>query len=261
MSNSLYWKTGTSKSKPRRFTLLVARHAWQAESLLNLAFQAGGWGCAVPLIEVNVEPNLQAVKCLQGAGSAQVIVATSANALRALAKVEEKEGLTFPKTCYVIGEASARAAINLGFSPVYYKHIKTGKDLAYHLSRVLPPGLEILFPQGDLSDAAVPDILRQAGHHVTACTCYTTHDAILDETLWQELTQFPPTFLVLYSPSAVRSFHRIRKKLMQMPAFRVICIGPTTAEACQVLAIPVAGVASAPTDEGVLSVITSFLKA
>ena len=247
-----------------RFNVIVARKRRQSQDLMDSIERLGGRAVAIPLIDIDLEPSSEGKDCLQNAGTVEVLAATSANALKALAKAMDGAGqearTRLPRTCYVMGKASAHEAERLGFTPIYFPGVKTGLEFANKLNSILPPTQRIFFPQGNLASQEVAEVLRRAGHDVIPCTLYTTRDAPIDVMAWQRMvSEFGWAFLVLYSPSAVHSFYRQWLAKEALDAFRVVCIGPTTAAACQKLGMKAAGVAPSPTNEAVLGELDRLL--
>lgn len=253
----LSWHHGL---KAEEYTVIVTRSPDQVRRLAASLAQLGGQVYALPLIHVDLQPSLATVDCLRSAGQADVLVATSANAMKALANVAEYDGVVLPNTCYVIGQGSARMARDLGFAAVHFEQVKTGLQLVQHLAEVLPPRQRILFPHGNLADPKLLEVLRRAGHQVFGCPCYTTRDAEISTALWEQAFERQPVYLVLYSPSAARSLHRQWLARGQSEKFGVVCIGTTTAAECERLGLHVSKVAREPTDAGVLDAITQLMR-
>lgn len=239
--------------------VLIGRSVAQAAGLMNLIQKLGGTAQAVPLIEVIVKQDSQTAACLRTAAArADVLVATSANALRALQPLAADEGIRLPPTCYVIGEATSAEATVLGYGPVLFPEVRTAKQLAQRLVTELSTKTKIFFPHGNLADGVLPRLLEAAHHEVISCECYTTQDKVLK---WGELEPeigSKPAIMVLYSPSAVRSLRRQVPEIRAIQRLNFISVGPTTAAACEEYGLGIAAMAEKPTDKGVLDALIGW---
>lgn len=242
-------------------SVLIGRSVEQAEALMKEIGNLGGKVDALPLIDVVVKSDVQTTACIRTAASqSDVVVATSANALRALQRFVREEGILLPPTCYVIGHATATEAATLGCRPVLFPEIRTAQQLAERLITQLSSTEKIFFPHGNLADRILPSLLEAAQHEVISCECYTTQDTVLNLNEVEKKMGRDRAVMILYSPSAVRSLHRQVAETRGMDRVHFISVGPTTAAACEEYGFRVAAIADKPTDEGVLEALVRWVK-
>lgn len=153
----------------------------------------------------------------------------------------------------VVGQATARAAqARLGrVDLVPAVHAADG------LADALPSvrGARVLFPCADRARDALPTVLRARGAYVDRVVAYQTAEAPPDA-----LADFAAAAdagaldaVLVASPSAAAALARACGGAAGR--LRAVCIGPTTANACRALALPVAAVAAQPTDAALVDAL------
>lgn len=159
-----------------------------------------------------------------------------------------------------VGQATARAAqAQLGRVDLV-PAVHTADGLADALPGVR--GTRVLFPCADRARDALPAVLRARGAHVDRVVAYRTTEAPPDAlaTLADAARAGTLDAVLVASPSAAAALARACAG--SGARLRVVCIGPTTADACRTLALPVAAVAAEPTDaalvDAVVQLVASF---
>ncbi|MBX5436581.1 MAG: uroporphyrinogen-III synthase [Alicyclobacillaceae bacterium] len=264
------------------WTVIITRPEQQAAIWAQAVRARGGTALVRPLIEVVPRPAAQLAPALADLARYDAVVATSANALRVLAQVvgacsgAAEGGRTLAPLCYTVGEATARAAVRLGFRAECPPAGEggTAEALAEWLALQWAggPAKRVLFLAGQLAGDRLPEVLRAAGHPVDVLVCYDTRPVAVNLAEWREWLRRSDVAVVLFSPSAARSLaaqcgtdwagstgsadHRGRPERAA-----VVCLGPTTAAACQTVGLPVDGVAHCPDVDAVLDVVVRLTRA
>jgi uroporphyrinogen-III synthase len=127
------------------------------------------------------------------------------------------------------------------------------------------PGVRarVLFPCADRARDALPAVLRARGARVRQVVAYRTADAppeALAEVARHAAGGTLDAVLVA-SPSAAAAVARACRACGEsaLAGVRVVCIGPTTADACRALALSVAAVAAEPTDAALVDALVAAL--
>lgn len=149
----------------------------------------------------------------------------------------------------VVGEATARAARER-FGRV---DLVPTRHTADGLAAAMPGmwGARVLFPCADRARDALPSLLTVRGARVERVIAYRTVDAPPDA-----LAEFAAAvaagaldLVLVASPSAAGALVRALADAALAPdACKVVCIGPTTADACRTRGLTVVAVASEPSD-------------
>ena len=187
-----------------------------------------------------------------------MVVATSANAVRAVARVADVR-----RTCWAaVGSATARELRSLGASDVWLPSRATAAAVADELP--VRAALRVLRLRGDLVDDSLSVALRERGAHVDELTVYRTvvapekSRAVVERTL---ADGGAPAAVVFASPSAVRGLLELatdarRPDILRLPA---IAIGPTTAAAARESAFSRVVTADAPDADSVAEAVVQTL--
>ncbi len=122
-------------------------------------------------------------------------------------------------------------------------------------------GARVLFPAADRARDALPSVLRARGALVDRVVAYRTVDAPPDAlaALATAAAAGALDAVLVASPSAAGAL--VRACADATPALRAVCIGPTTADACRALRVPVAAVAAEPTDAALVDALVRLLAA
>jgi uroporphyrinogen-III synthase len=121
----------------------------------------------------------------------------------------------------------------------------------------------VLFPCADRARDALPAVLRARGARVHQVVAYRTADAPPEALA--ELARHAGAgtlhAVLVASPSAAGAVARACRAGGGDALARVaaVCIGPTTADACRALALPVAAVAAEPTDAALVAAVVAAL--
>ncbi|KAK2167779.1 hypothetical protein LSH36_24g08000 [Paralvinella palmiformis] len=166
------------------------------------------------------------------------------------------------KRTFVIGEATATAAEELGF-------ITAGSDTgnAESLGPLIVKESKfnqspLLFPCGNLRREAIPQHLEENNIPFHTIITYETikHPSIL-KNISETCSDVPPDYMVFYSPSGVNFTLPVLKEIsIDVHKIKCVAIGPTTSQSLEnSLHGPPAAVARKPTPNEVKSAIMSIL--
>jgi len=156
-----------------------------------------------------------------------------------------------------VGQATAHAArVRLGrVDLVPATHTADG------LAAALPGvrGSRVLFPCADRARDALPAVLRARGAHVDRVVAYRTTEAPTDAlaALAAAADAGALDAVLVASPSAAVALARACAGATAR--LRAVCIGPTTADACRALALPVAAIATEPTDAALIDALVQLV--
>lgn len=189
---------------------------------------------------------------------------TSVAAVEAVAGRLAATGATVPGRARVaaVGTATARAARALLGRVDLVPAVHAADALADAMAGVTPGvrGARVLFPAADRARDALPAVLRARGAVVRQVVAYRTADAPPEALA--ELARHAAAgtlhAVLVASPSAAGAVARACGA-KHLGALRAVCIGPTTADACRALALPVAAVAAEPTDAALVAAVVATL--
>jgi uroporphyrinogen III methyltransferase/synthase len=250
--------------------VLVTRSPEQAGPLCRALEEAGAAPVAVPLIrtvDAAETPELGAV--LAALGDYDWIAFTSANAVRALARLARRVGRTpaaLRARALCVGPATHEAAAAEGFAPEPLA-VPAG-DAAGLLAAVreaLPlVGSRVLWPRAAAAGPELARGLREAGARVDDVAVYRTEPVPFDAAaLRAELAAGALHGLTFASPSAARSFVSGMGQggIAEARRARVAAIGRVTAEALRSLGLPADAVAERPEPAALVAALASAFEA
>jgi uroporphyrinogen-III synthase len=242
----------------------VTRPRARAGALVAALEALGAEVLTAPAIVVEPPASYEALDAaLDGAAGYDWLALTSAAAVDAVADRLAARGAALapaPPRVAAVGDATAAAArARLGrVDLVPAVHAADG------LADALPGvrGARVLFPCADRARDALPAVLRARGATVDRVVAYRTVDAPPDALAAVAACAVAGTLdaVLVASPSAAAALARA------CPAgaaarLLAVCIGPTTADACRALGVPVAALAARPTDaalvDALVEVVTS----
>jgi uroporphyrinogen-III synthase len=147
-----------------------------------------------------------------------------------------------------IGDATARAARDLGLDVALVAEEATAEGLVATLLPRLQAGERVLYPRSAIARTYLPGALRDAGIDVTVVDAYRTiPESKISPDVLTHLRSGGVDIIVFASPSSVSALldmlGRERFLIEQIPA---ICAGPVTAAAVREAGLPVAVVSRDP---------------
>lgn len=244
----------------------VTRPIEQTAELASRIADCGLVPMVAPLIEIDLSPGENLSDALHRLDDYEVVVVTSANAVRAVAAALPPDGLGVAATAtpkwIAVGPATAAAARTLGFTAEAPAGVRTAADLVDELATARPDNRRLLYLRGALADREVGQRLRTVGYQVDEVVCYETHPAPWPADVWQRFLATPaPRAVLLFSPSAARVFAaNVGDLRAEAPGTLVGCVGKTTAAACASLGVPVHAVADRPQSNALLSAAMSAMQ-
>lgn len=166
------------------------------------------------------------------------------------------------KKIFAIGEATSSAVLKQLKLNTIGKESGNAQQLAPVIFREIPAfDKPLLYPCGNLGRDELPKLLVSQDRDFRALTCYETSEhPQLKSSVQKWMNEELPMYIVFFSPSGVNFSLQVFKALgFTLNKVKVIAIGPTTNAALVKEGIPVFGVCSSPTPEGLLHVVKSPL--
>ncbi|XP_037962280.2 uroporphyrinogen-III synthase [Plutella xylostella] len=167
-----------------------------------------------------------------------------------------------PRRVYVVGEATRRAALQLGLAP-RGDAAGSADNLATIIVEENPPGSTFLFPCGNLRSETIIETLTAKGMTVDALTVYETMENENLRTHLMELnkSESSPCCMVFFSPSGCEYIYRqlqtFNNRLSALPHF---AIGNSTAHRIVNLGADIAGVALKPKPECMVESVHKYFQ-
>ena len=248
--------------------IAVTRPRERAAALVDALEALGAEVLAAPAIAVAPPASYDALDAaLAALASYDWLALTSVAAVEAVAArlvaLGTPDAHRPPLRIAVVGDATARAArARLGrVDLVPAVHAADGLADAMPAVR----GARVLFPCADRARDVLPTVLRARGAHVHRVVAYCTGDAPAEALapLARQAAAGALDAVLVASPSAAAAVARACGGACggSLARLRAVCIGPTTADACRALALPVAAVAAAPTDAALVDALLAALAA
>jgi uroporphyrinogen III methyltransferase/synthase len=235
--------------------VLVTRSPEQAGALCRALEEAGAEPVAVPLIRTVAAPETpELAAALAALGEYDWIAFTSANAVRALARLARRAGrepASLRARALSVGPATHAAAADEGFAcePLAGPAGDAAALLAGARASLPIAGRRLLWPRAAAAGPELARALREAGARVDEVAVYRTEPAPFDAAaLRAELAAGALHALTFASPSAARSFAAGMGPdgMADARRARVAAIGRVTAEALRSLGLPADAVAERP---------------
>ena len=244
---------GGGNPRPR---VLILRPPEQAADLAAQV-RAAGWDPILYAV-LRIEPperwdDLDAALRRLADAAYDWLVLTSANGVRFVWERLAALGLTVPDTVRVavIGPATARALRARGVEPDLMPDAYVAEALADALGDVR--GRRFLLARADRARPTLRERLRARGAHVDEVVAYRTVVA-------PPAAPPPPADVIAFtSPSTVEGFVQTLGQRPLPAHVRIACIGPITAKAARDAGLPVHGVATTYTTEGLIDAIRRLL--
>jgi uroporphyrinogen-III synthase len=207
--------------------VLVTRPAISAGRTGQRLAALGHEPVLLPLFEPEHDPD--GVAMARATGDAEGVIATSAEAIRALGSADRLARLPV----FAVGRATARAAADAGFSTIETAD-GDGSSLARYLDeryagRTRP---HLLYLAGEPRAPHLEQALAVARFRITPATCYRMKPAGITGEQLQSLFQPAPDAVLLYSSEAARRFFEIAGPFVRKnEGTKILCLSPTIADA------------------------------
>ena len=237
--------------------VLVTRPAVDGAATAARLEAAGYEAVVAPLM--TIEPQAPALDLTD----AQGLLVTSANGARAAAAATSRRDIAV----YAVGAASAAAARAAGFAEVASADGDVAALVGLVRARVDPAGGRLVHGAGQVTaggaDGDLAAQLRRAGFTVDRVTLYTAATAeALPAPAVAGLTAGRIEAVLLYSPRSAALFAELVKKAGQAcDGVVAVCLSQAVAAALGDVAFRGVVVADQPTEDDLLAVLTSALKA
>jgi hydroxymethylbilane synthase len=261
----------TGTSAPRHdlagVTVAVTRPKRQSHELTQMLTERGATPLALPAIRIEPPAErrpLDAALRALAAGAFTWVIFTSANAVEAVASAATDLGAR--DDCLrairaaAVGDATARAARELGLDVAVVAEEPTAEGLVTTLLPRLQAGEQVLYPRSALGRDLLPTALREASVDVTVVDAYcTVPETEIDADVMACLRSGAVDVIVFSSPSSVTALQAMlgREQVLieQIPA---VCAGPVTAAAVREAGLPVAMVSAHPGAPGVVEAVAEY---
>ncbi len=157
---------------------------------------------------------------------------TSKNAAKALLAVHDAIGLR-QLPIAVVGPATRQVLASNGLEAAFVSPVFDAESAAKAFChQYSAQGLRVLWPNGNLANPELSEVLRQSGAQVTPLTVYQTGLKAQLTPAEQAVLASGFDVLVFTSPSAVQAFRRLNTGLLtNQKAPQVACLGPKTSQA------------------------------
>ncbi len=247
--------------------IVITRSAAQAGAFADKLVASGAEPIVFPVIRFVPLPSEELNAALEQFDRYNWVIFTSVNAVEFFFSRVEAVGLTsdLPQVA-AIGSATAVALQARHIPIAYMPDTFTGAALAAGLGDLT--GQRVLLPRARIGRPEIVALLRQQGAEVDDVALYDTVTAVPAPAAIAQLEQGFDV-VTFTSPSSVRNFLKIigemekdqAQKLTQAVQNAVIaCIGPVTANECQLYSLPVAIMPDEYTIEGLAQVIVEYFE-
>lgn len=235
--------------------LLVTRPRAQGDNLANELRDRGHDVLVLPLLEIIATPQSKI-----SAPDVQAIIMTSAEAARHARP--HLEGRFCDKNVYAVGEVTAHAAREAGFSHV----IVTGQDarsLAFFVEKNLNnKAAPLLYLCGVYRSGEVEKLLEASNFNLIVVPVYDARPVLSSlEKLQDVLSQATPHGVLLFSPRTAALFRdEIVKGKIKVEQMTAYCLSQAVAEALKPLTLRVR-CAPVPAQESLINLLENDQKA
>lgn len=238
--------------------VLVTRPRADAEELCALLVAEGADPVSIPVVRLRslrTEIELESWRARIRAGDFDLLVFTSANAVRQLA-VRPPDGGTVE--LYAIGPGTARAAAHLGWDPQRTPDRFIAESLADLLVNSGVSGRRVLLPRAAGARDVLPRTLEAEGARVEVVELYRAEPELDSaKALRAELAEGRLDWLTFTSSSTVSAFAELAGQALLSPGCRVACIGPVTARTAMALGLKPSVVAPVHSLEGLVAAVAA----
>ena len=247
-------------------TILVTRPKDQAEEFAHLLNEQGAKVVFIPTIQIISPESWKACDtAIDDIGTFDAFIFTSANAVQAffgrlLLQGSDSAGKVLgKKDFYVVGTKTGEALVAEGITPISFPGVTSGKQLAEALLRLPLRGKRFLFPQGNLANEALTEMLRSNGTDIIEIMVYDTivpRDAD-PKSIREKFEKDPIDVVAFFSPSSVKNL--ITLVPSELVSSRIVAvIGTSTEAAAREAGLPVHIIAPRPTSADMVEAIVRY---
>ncbi|MDQ2653452.1 MAG: hydroxymethylbilane synthase [Chloroflexota bacterium] len=245
----------------------VTRPRRQSRQLIESLSERGATPLALPTIRIEPPTDrapLDAALRALAAGAFTWVIFTSANAVEAVASAATDLGARDECVRAIraaaVGDATARAARDLGLDVAVVAEEPTADGLVAALLPRLQAGESVLYPRSALGRELVPTALCEAGVDVTVVDAYCTlPETEIEAGVMARLRAGSIDVIVFSSPSSVTALQAMlgqeRNLIERIPA---VCAGPVTAAAVREAGLAVAMVSTHPGAPHVVEAVVDY---
>jgi hydroxymethylbilane synthase len=248
-------------------TVAVTRPKRQSHQLIQALSEWGATPLALPTIRIEPPTDrapLDAALRALAAGAFTWVIFTSANAVEAVASAATdlgaRDDCVRAIRAAAVGDATARAARDLGLDVAVVAEEPTAEGLVAALLPRLQPGECVLYPRSAIGRELLPAVLRETGVDVTVVDAYRTiPETEIDPDVMARLRSGAVDVIVFSSPSSVTALQAMlgqeRFLIERTPA---VCAGPVTAAAVREAGLQVARVSTHPGAPKVVEAVADY---
>jgi uroporphyrinogen III methyltransferase/synthase len=248
-------------------TVAVTRPKRQSLQLIQALSEWGATPLALPTIRIEPPTDrapLDAALRALAAGAFTWVIFTSANAVEAVASAATDLGAR--DDCLrairaaAVGDATARAARDLGLDVAVVAEEPTAEVLVAALLPRLQAGECVLYPRSALGRELLPTVLRGSGVDITVVDAYCTiPETEIEGDVMARLRTGAVDVIVFSSPSSVTALQAMlgheQFLIERIPA---VCAGPVTAAAVREAGLQVARVSTHPGAPNVVEAVADY---
>jgi hydroxymethylbilane synthase len=245
----------------------VTRPKHQSQQLIQALSDWGATPLALPTIRIEPPADrapLDAALRALAAGAFTWVIFTSANAVEAVASAATDLGAR--DDCLrairaaAVGDATARAARDLGLDVAVVAEEPTAEGLVAALLPRLQPGECVLYPRSAIGRELLPTVLREAGIDVTVVDAYRTiPETEIDPNVMARLRSGAVDVIVFSSPSSVTALQAmLGQERFLIEGVPAVCTGPVTAAAVRAAGLQVARVSTHPGAPKVVEAVADY---
>lgn len=248
-------------------TAAVTRPSRQSHQLMQALADRGA--TPLPLPTIRIEPPadrapLDAALRALAAGEFTWVIFTSANAVDALAgaaaDLGARDDCLRAIRAAAVGDATARAASDLGLDVAVVAGEPTAEGLVTSLLSRLQVGERVLYPRSAIGREHLPAVLQEAGVNMTVVDAYQTipEHSIAPDVL-ARLRAGSVDAVLFSSPSSVSGLlAMLGHERSLVDRLATICAGPVTAAAVREAGLPVAAVSAHPGASAMVEALAGY---
>jgi hydroxymethylbilane synthase len=245
----------------------VTRPTRQAQQLTQMLAARGATTLALPTIRIEPpddrKPLESALRAL-AAGAFTWVIFTSANAVDAVASAASdlgaREDCLRAIRAATIGEATARAALDIGLDVAVVAEEPTAEGILAALLPRLQAGERLLYPRSAIGRDVLPSALIESAVDVTVVDAYRTiRESEIAPDVMAELRSGGVDVLLFSSPSSIAALQAMlghERSLIE--GIAVICAGPVTAAAAREAGLHVVRTSNHPGATAIVETVGDF---
>lgn len=248
-------------------TIVITRALDQAHGFAELLKKEGANPFLFPTIKLEtVYPDEDELRALKNPDSFDLILFTSANAVRHFFAVLEKSGMdaaSLEADVAAVGPSTAALLSSLGFNVSIIPDEYLAGSLKEAVVKAIPRGSRLLIPRARKVSREIGSELREEGYVVTEMVVYqNVPDRSRVEEAVQFFTEKNVDAVTFTSGSTARNFVTLLENRLNLDEFfaatAVAVIGPSTAKVCEKLGIRVDVIPEDYTVPGLIDALKSY---